>query len=133
MGNQQRLASDDEVKHFDDLSADYKKIHDRALFLAGGDSDHFYLQKIKMIRENIAREPASILDFGCGTGRLSVLLARSFPRAEITGFDPSTESLREAEKLRRGHMSFTADPQELENGRRILISRWQPASSTIFP
>ncbi len=39
------------------------------------------------------REYSSILELGCGTGNLSVLLKDAFPRAEITVVDISADSL----------------------------------------
>lgn len=98
MAEQQRLTSQDQVEHFDRLSADYKKIHDKALFLAGGDSDHFYQAKIKILKANMTSEPKAILDFGCGTGRLTELLAQNFPSAKIVGIDPSLDSIDSAKK-----------------------------------
>lgn len=96
MNQQQRLTSSDQVDHFDRLSSDYKAIHDKALFLAGGASDHFYLEKIKHIQRRMFQTPKSILDFGCGTGRLTGLLAAHFPEAKIHGVDPSKDSIEQA-------------------------------------
>jgi ubiquinone/menaquinone biosynthesis C-methylase UbiE len=41
-------------------------------------------------------EPASLLDIGCGTGNLLAELAVAFPRAGLTGVDPSTTLLDKA-------------------------------------
>ena len=37
-----------------------------------------------------------ILDIGCGTGTLAVLLKRQYPSAQITGLDPDPKALRRA-------------------------------------
>lgn len=44
------------------------------------------------------RTPARILDLGCGTGDLTLALARSFPQAEIVGLDISTTNIAAAEE-----------------------------------
>ncbi|MCL7971829.1 MAG: class I SAM-dependent methyltransferase [marine benthic group bacterium] len=40
--------------------------------------------------------PRRILDFGCGTGNTSALLAASFPQAEVCGVDTSQPALQSA-------------------------------------
>lgn len=37
------------------------------------------------------------LDVGCGVGRISIALAKAFPKAEIVGIDPDAESIRQAQ------------------------------------
>jgi ubiquinone/menaquinone biosynthesis C-methylase UbiE len=44
------------------------------------------------------KQVASILDAGCGTGDFMEVLKNVFPKSKITGIDPNTESLLEAEK-----------------------------------
>ena len=44
------------------------------------------------------KQVASILDAGSGTGDFIEVLKNVFPRSKITGIDPNTESLQEAEK-----------------------------------
>jgi 2-polyprenyl-3-methyl-5-hydroxy-6-metoxy-1,4-benzoquinol methylase len=36
------------------------------------------------------------LDVGCGAGRVCIVLAKAFPKAEIVGIDPDPESIRQA-------------------------------------
>jgi ubiquinone/menaquinone biosynthesis C-methylase UbiE len=53
-----------------------------------------------------------VLDIGCGTGALGVLLARAHPEVEVTGVDPDPRALaRAAAKLRRA-----GAPARLERG-----------------
>lgn len=63
----------------------------------------------KSYRDAIARffrdvefnlENKNILDAGCGTGIVSLTLAKCYREAELIGFDKSIEMLHQAEKLR---------------------------------
>lgn len=61
-------------------------------------------------------KPASILDLGCGTGNLTVLLAAKYPDAAVTAVDVSSESL-EACRQRLAECRLTphrADFRELQ-------------------
>ncbi len=49
-----------------------------------------------------AREQDSILDLGCGTGKLTVELARLAPKGRVTGLDPSPEMLDKARAVSGG-------------------------------
>ncbi len=58
------------------------------------------------------RESDSILDIGCGTGKLTIELANRAPRGHVTGIDPSEEMLEKA----------TAVSRDFENVRLIRVS-----------
>ena len=38
-----------------------------------------------------------VLDVGCGVGRVSVIIAKTFPKCEVVGLDPDAESIRQAQ------------------------------------
>ena len=54
---------------------------------------------------------ASILDVGCGTGRLLRALASRYPDAQLNGIDPAEQMIHEATKL-HSHASFNVGPAE---------------------
>ena len=73
----------------------------------------------------------SVLDLGCGTGTLVVLLKRKYPTAEIVGVDPDPKALQRAQKkVRRASVAvqldegFAADELPYEAGTfdRVLSS-----------
>lgn len=97
-GSERELISSNQIDRFDRLAEEYDAYHDDTIRLAGGDGDYFYQAKINLIVARLDRLPSRIFDFGCGTGRLTAFLAKSFPDAAIFGFDPSEESIKVAEK-----------------------------------
>jgi SAM-dependent methyltransferase len=79
---------------FDEVAENFARATDRAL-------EHGYLRG-ELVLEMAARgipKGSVILDYGCGPGRLSLLLARAGYR--VRGFDMSAGMIREAEKLDR--------------------------------
>jgi len=63
--------------------------------------------------ERIEREPSSILDLGCGTGYLTLLLHRRFPQAQIDAVDFAPAMIEQA-RARVPDASFlTRDIEEL--------------------
>lgn len=45
------------------------------------------------------RDTDSILDIGCGTGKLTIELARFASKGSVTGIDPSQEMLQKAKEV----------------------------------
>ncbi len=50
----------------------------------------------RLVAETLATNPTTILDVGCGTGTLAVLLARRVPRARVIGLDGDPDILQRA-------------------------------------
>jgi len=50
----------------------------------------------RLVAETLATDPMTILDLGCGTGTLAVLLAQRAPRARVIGLDGDSEILQRA-------------------------------------
>ena len=89
----------DQANPFDDVAHDYVGDLNRNLRLAGGDSRFFYDAKLSLIQSKLSERPRAVLDFGCGVGILTRMLADSFTEATVCGFDPSTEEIRVAREL----------------------------------
>jgi SAM-dependent methyltransferase len=85
---------------FDLHAADYASELMKGLKLAGESKDYFAQGRIDYLREwwdaGHRREPRRILDVGCGIGDVTVILAGTFPEAEVIGLDPSPKCLERA-------------------------------------
>lgn len=83
------------MTEFDKFAGSYDATLKAAL-PAGFDEDQYFAQyKIEFVaRAAKDRVIANVLDFGCGPGRSLPGLATAFPRAVISGYDPSPESIR---------------------------------------
>lgn len=91
----------DHVARFDDVAQTYDDHIDRELFLAGGNANFFYEQKARLIEERLRAffpHTLKVLDFGCGTGKLLQALQSKIPHMSAVGFDPSQQSVTEAQR-----------------------------------
>jgi 2-polyprenyl-3-methyl-5-hydroxy-6-metoxy-1,4-benzoquinol methylase len=82
------------VERFDEVAKRHLEDLNQNLRWAGGDSRPFYLAKINMIRDRVPVPPKVILDYGCGIGTLTKMLADLYPHAKVVGFDPSAEGIK---------------------------------------
>ena len=63
-----------------------------------------------LIKQARIQPDQRVLDLGCGTGTLVVLLKRRYPTAQIVGLDPDPKALRRAhKKVRRAGVSVQLD------------------------
>lgn len=80
-------------------------IYDPLVGLMGGARAREELVKQASIQPN-----HRVLDLGCGTGTLVVLLKRKYPTAQIVGLDPDPKALHRAnKKVRRAGVSVQLD------------------------
>lgn len=99
-----------EVEKFDRFAADYSKAHSASLRLSGEGPEYFARHKLTCL-ERLACSPQDrVLDYGCGTGSLTHLLADKF--SEVHGFDPSARSLEVATD-RSPSATFHSSPAEI--------------------
>ena len=84
----------------------------------------------ELISQANIKEGQHILDIGCGTGTLAVLLKRRYAGVEVVGLDPDPKALRRAKsKVRRARISVQFDqgfadelPYKEESFDRVLSS-----------
>ena len=84
----------------------------------------------ELIKQANIQPNQRVLDLGCGTGTLVVLLKRKYPAAEIAGVDPDPKALQRAQKkVRRAGVAVQLDegfadelPYEAGTFDRVLSS-----------
>jgi 2-polyprenyl-3-methyl-5-hydroxy-6-metoxy-1,4-benzoquinol methylase len=80
----------------------------KAALPAGLDEDQYFARyKIDFVAAATRnRNINSILDFGCGAGRSLEYLVNAFPQAAVSGYDPSSESIRlAAQRVASAHLT----------------------------
>ncbi|MCB1056289.1 MAG: class I SAM-dependent methyltransferase [Acidobacteria bacterium] len=87
-----------------DRADEYDAMLQQGLKLSGEDKHFFIHGRLADLKDHLpaAFEPRRILDFGCGIGDTSVLLAQSFPGARVVGAETAEQALVHA---RRHHGS----------------------------
>ena len=85
---------------FDGWAEDYEECLNSCIGLSGEKDDYFHLNKLTCLKRWVrGLEPtATILDFGCGIGKLASLTARSFPQSTVYGYDVSPKCIEIARK-----------------------------------
>jgi ubiquinone/menaquinone biosynthesis C-methylase UbiE len=100
-------------------------LYDPLVSLMGGDR-----ARQELIKQAQIQPDQRVLDIGCGTGTLVVLLKRKYATAQIVGLDPDPKALRRAEKkVRRAGVAVKLDdgfadelPYEEHTFDRVLSS-----------
>jgi len=85
----------EDVQSFERRSGTYENSFFHGLFF-----DRIHWNALRAVPEGM--EPESILDIGCGTGRLLRRAAEHWPRARLTGADPAEGMVQEARRLTPG-------------------------------
>jgi 2-polyprenyl-3-methyl-5-hydroxy-6-metoxy-1,4-benzoquinol methylase len=85
---------------FDKFYCSYKEMLNSSLGIFGKNDTFFDSYKITCIKDWLVKnDPAyDILDFGCGIGKVTALLARGFLKSTVYGYDISKECLSVAKK-----------------------------------
>lgn len=85
---------------FDSHASDYTATVQRAIAASGETVQFFAELKVELMMRALGPNlPARILDFGCGIGNATRALASRFPKATISGFDVSGESIVVARRM----------------------------------
>jgi ubiquinone/menaquinone biosynthesis C-methylase UbiE len=80
-------------------------LYDPLLWLVGADS-----AKRPLIEQARIKSGHRVLDIGCGTGSMAILIQRKYPGAEVVGIDPDPAALSIAErKARRAGIAIKFD------------------------
>jgi len=90
-------------RSFDAYAAEYDAALQKGISVSGEDKDYFARGRIiclSKVLETLGRKPASVLDFGCGTGTASRFFKDILKPASIVGVDVSAKSI---EVARRTH------------------------------
>jgi ubiquinone/menaquinone biosynthesis C-methylase UbiE len=94
----------DDVQSFERRSSTYEDSYFQNLFF-----DWIHRDALDSITAGF--NPGSILDIGCGTGRLLRKAATRWPSAQLSGVDPSQGMVKEAQRL-TPNVQFYVGPAE---------------------
>ncbi|MBA3652803.1 MAG: methyltransferase domain-containing protein [Actinobacteria bacterium] len=83
---------------FDDPES-YDDMLERGLKLSGESKDFFIRGRLEHLRRRLPQDarPKRILDFGCGVGDASAVLAGMFPDASVVGVDVAAAAVQRAD------------------------------------
>lgn len=103
--------------HFDEYATDYDSALAQGISVSGESKDYFAQGRVEWLASRlneIGRRPASVLDFGCGTGTNVPFLLHLDGITSLLGVDLSTSSL---EVARRTTPDVRANFSELDRFR----------------
>jgi ubiquinone/menaquinone biosynthesis C-methylase UbiE len=87
---------------FDNYAKNYRTNCDKYVGMSGENSVFFAEYKAAKLHTWLPEyhdKECSILDFGCGDGVMTSYVKKFFQRADVTGVDPSTKSIEQAQEL----------------------------------
>jgi SAM-dependent methyltransferase len=94
-----------------------------SIALSGESVEYFAEMKARylagLLGDNFA---GKLLDYGCGVGLLSRFIAKLLPKAQLHGFDLSTQSLECVPDLLRDRGHFTSVPSELDRDYDAIVA-----------
>jgi 2-polyprenyl-3-methyl-5-hydroxy-6-metoxy-1,4-benzoquinol methylase len=110
------------LAEFDEYAANYEQLVSESVRISGESSDYFAAYKADYIARKIAPAPGtSLLDYGCGVGRLSTHLKKRLPGTRVDGFDVSKSSVGQAESSLLSQGTFTTDQNELLAAYDVIV------------
>ncbi|MCI7540354.1 MAG: class I SAM-dependent methyltransferase [Veillonellaceae bacterium] len=122
------------MSDFNRIAEQYEDLVDQSLpkndeFFQGSDHAYFNEYKLRYLRpvfckiEATIKRPLKLLDYGCGTGIFSEVLADAFPQYQIHGFDIAEKSIEEVPEslLQHEGIRFTSSLMNLDEDYDIAL------------
>lgn len=81
-----------------DKADEYDDMLNQGLKLSGETKEFFLDGRLKLMQKNLPKgfAPKRVLDFGCGIGDTTEVLAQLYPNAQIVGIDTAEDALKHA-------------------------------------
>ena len=95
--------------YFFDRADEYDEVLNRGLRVSGEDRHYFMIHRVRQVRLQLPSTVRlrHILDFGCGIGDTTRMLAESFPGAHAVGIDTADKALERARSTTPGSASVS--------------------------
>lgn len=106
-----------ETPEFDAYAENYDEALNQGLKLSGEGKEYFAEGRVQWLRGLFAKlgvSPQSCLDFGCGTGTSAPYLTEGLGVKRYVGYDPSSDSIRQAKEAFGDLGSFVFESGEVE-------------------
>jgi len=119
-------SSDKNPVNFDFYASEYEKILDSTISLSGEKGDYFQEYKLSCIKRWVGElnHKGQILDFGCGIGNLTGLLAKAYTKSKVYGYEISDKSVKLANEKWNylKNLTFTSQLWKREKYDLITVS-----------
>ena len=112
MTERQQLNKHGEVEKFDQIADKYSDLHAANISASGEGVEYFARYKLECLKRHGVSSASRVLDFGCGIGNLTRLLATHFEA--VCGYDPSQKSIEFA-RTRGGGARYHHELDELRS------------------
>jgi trans-aconitate methyltransferase len=113
------------VPAFDSHASDYEAECMRGLSVSGESKEFFARGRLAHLVGFIERtgrpRPGRIVDFGCGIGDVSALLAETFPLGSVLGVDSSSRCVERAAQAHAGGRVAFATTDALDGAQRAPV------------
>jgi SAM-dependent methyltransferase len=107
---------------FNRFANNYSSVLDQSTSISGETSEYFVNYKANYLETVLGRGPWKILDYGCGTGTLSLAMATRLTGCVIHGFDLSDASIRQIDAKLNASGIFTTDLKDLDADYDLIVA-----------